>query len=136
MQPVEEKPEKSTTVTTTKDSIGNLTVSKAVEDKSADTGFDLLIGCVYVSDFKGLFVMADALLKGALEDVETVAGKPVSSIEHFELMQAVDALIPSIVKDLQGFTVISVMPSKGSAHARLIDGLRLHAKTIIQPLVS
>ena len=102
-----------------------------------DVGFDLLIGCIYVSTIKpSSVVTADTILQAMLYYVEKVAEKPVSSIAHFELMQAIDALIPAMIKDLSGTTVISVMPSKGSAHARLIDGLRLHAKIIIQPLVS
>ncbi len=107
------------------------TISEAV------LGFDLLIGCVFVSAIKPSSVAtADTILQVILDDIEQVAGKPISSVDHFELMQAIDALIPSMIKDLSGSTVISVMPSKGSSHARLIDGLRLHAKTIIQPLVN
>ena len=111
------------------------TQAGTIEDvKVFGAGFNLLIGCTYVSEFNGLIIYADKLLVSILEDCAKAAGKEAYLIEHFALMQAIDACIPALLNDLNGFTVISLIPSKGSAHARLIDGLRPLAKSIICPL--
>lgn len=108
--------------------------------KERDNGgvavFSLLIGCVFVSRPDNMILYADDLLAGVLEDIETASGKKWSVIDHFALMQAIDASIPSVAEKAEGYTVISTMPAKGSALARLIEGLRLHANSIIQPLAN
>jgi hypothetical protein len=99
--------------------------------------FTLLLGCMY---FKGdavppeTIVSADDILKASLDYIAEVAGKPVAEVEHFQLMAALDAYIPQIAEKLDGFTVMSFAPTKGSALARLIDGLRPYATSIIVPI--
>ncbi len=98
-------------------------------------GFNMLIGCSYAKTYPGdIEVMyIDILLDVMLQEISETAGKAWSVIDHFALMQAVDAYIPSLMPHIKGQTVISTVPSKGSAHARLVDGLRLHARSVIYP---
>lgn len=103
----------------------------------ATEGFDLLIGCSFVSSkngAEGAVVYAEAILNDMLIQIAAAAGKAhFSAVDHFALIQAVEAYVPSIVPGLNGVTVISAAPSKGSAHARMIDGLRMYAETVVQP---
>lgn len=103
----------------------------------ATEGFDLLIGCSFVSSkngAEGAVVYAEAILNDMLIQIAAAAGKAhFSAVDHFALIQAVEAYVPSIVPGLNGVTVISAAPSKGSAHARMIDGLRMEAETVVQP---
>lgn len=100
-----------------------------------NNGFTLLIGCV-VAKGSNNEVSADDILKNALEYLASVAGKGVAEIEHFALMQALDAYIPQIAEYLSnnGVCMVSFAPGKGTALARLIDGLRPYAKKVIAPL--
>ncbi len=99
-------------------------------------GFDMLVGCSYAKTYPGdVEVMyIDILLGVMLQEIAEAAGKETwAVIEHFALMQAIDAYIVSLVPVLVGKTVVSTVPSKGSAQARLVDGLRLNARTVIYP---
>jgi len=116
-----------------KESAALPTAKKVEAMMKGPQSFTMLIGCTFANDHTDLVIYADSLLASVLNDVATAAGKEIACVEHFALMQAIDAMIPSLLPDLKGFTVISLPPSKGSAHARLIDGLRLHATTIIFP---
>lgn len=103
-------------------------------DDVKQAGFTLLIGCTFASEATDdETIFADRIVKIVLEDIAIAAGMAVSAIEHFALMQAIDAAVPPLVASLEGRTVISLMPSKGSAHARVIDSLRLYAAEIIHP---
>ena len=104
-----------------------LDISKSPEA----TGFTLLIGCSVVKGAMENVVLADDLLKAALDYVAEVAGQETSTIDHFQLMAALDAYIPEFIPNLQGVTVVSFAATKGSALARLLDGLRPYASQII-----
>ena len=99
-------------------------------------GFDIFIGCAFVKKAADECVemYADVLVKEMLDDISVIAAKPWATLDHFALMQAIDAYVESLLLRLSGHVIISTMPSKGGAHARLIDGLRLHATSVICPL--
>lgn len=116
---------------------------KAVEEakafvgtlKATPSGFDLLIGCVYISQSNTeKIILGDILLKEVMEVIETQANQKAATIEHFALMAAIDAYIPAVVEMIQGTKVVAFTPGKGTALARLIDGLRPHASNIICPM--
>lgn len=91
-------------------------------------GFTLLIGCTIVkNDNRGDTIMVDDLLKLALDTIGTTA-------DHFAQMTKLDAYIPSAVGMLAGATVVSFAPTKGTTLARLVDGLRPYASTVIAAL--
>jgi len=98
------------------------------------SGFTLLIGCTIVKNDGLKVLQADDILQAALEFVASVAQKPLESIEHFALLEALDAYIPQIVPQLAGQTVFSFVPGKSTALARLLDGLRPYASKIIVPM--
>ena len=101
----------------------------------ATEGFSMLVGCSYAKNYPGdaEVMYIDILLSVMLDELSEVAGKHWSVVDHFALMQMVDAYIDSLVPHLAGQTIISSLPSKGSTHARLVDGLRLHARSVIYP---
>ena len=145
IQPIVEKPE--ATLAAKKEVAAAATQTAgyidSIKDQSKDLavvkllpeGFNMLIGCSYAKTYSGdIEVMyIDILLDVMLQEISETAGKAWSVIDHFALMQAVDAYIPSLMPHIKGQTVISTVPSKGSAHARLVDGLRLHARSVIYP---
>lgn len=99
-------------------------------------GFNMLVGCSYAKTYPGdaEVIYIDILLGVMLQEIAEAAGKETwAVIEHFALMQAIDAYIASLVPVLAGKIVVSTVPSKGSAQARLVDGLRLNARTVIYP---
>lgn len=99
-------------------------------------GFALLIGCMQIKGDSQFVVQADDILKASLDYLSSVAGKDASTIDHFQLMAALDAYIPNIVENLkkESWIVVSFAPTKGSALARLIDGLRPYAAQVIAPI--
>lgn len=124
-------------------------IAEAMKETSpkpvAHEGFTLLIGCAIVSEISkyDTVLSADDVLGMCLEEIAAAAGKEVSAIDHFALMQAIDSLLPSIADctqammgNLAGKTIVSVKPSKGSALERLIDGLRPYADTVIHGLMN
>jgi hypothetical protein len=96
-------------------------------------GFTLLIGCTVFKSVSTQEVTADTILAEALKTIEQAAGKPATQIEHFELLKGMDALIPDIAQALTstGAWVTSFQPTKGTALARLVDGLRQYADMVI-----
>jgi len=124
-----------TVVTNTELPAADIAFPAAAIEASAAGDFILMIGCTYIRKHvdAGHRIDADALTKGMLDEIAATAGKDVSAIEHFALMQAIDAYVPTMVPDLAGVTIISLSPSKGSAQGRMIDGLRMFADTIIVP---
>ena len=100
------------------------------------TGFVILIGCAFVKKAVDACVeiYADVLVKEMLDDIAAIAAEPWATLDHFALMQAIDAYVESLLPRLPGHVILSTTPSKGGAHARLIDGLRLHAASVICPL--
>ena len=143
IQPVEEKPAATIAAECEVASIQTAGYIGSIKDQSKELaavkllpeGFNMLIGCSYAKTYPGdIEVMyIDILLDVMLQEISETAGKAWSVIDHFALMQAVDAYIPSLMPHIKGQTVISTVPSKGSAHARLVDGLRLHARSVIYP---
>jgi len=101
-------------------------------EKAAGTGFTLLIGCNYVTG--NSVVLADDILKASLEHISEVAGKSIAELDHFTVNKALEAYIPEVAEMLSGQTVVAFAPTKGSALAVLIDGLRQYANTIIVPM--
>ncbi len=111
-----------------------------VETKQAELGpaptpdgFKLLIGCTIFKCVGTQAVAADDILAEALKTIEQAAGKPATQIEHFELLKGLDALIPDVANNLaqSGVWVTTFQPTKGTALARLIDGLRQYADMVI-----
>ena len=102
----------------------------------AAAGFDIFVGCAFVKKAADECVemYADVIVSVMLNDISTIAEKPWATLDHFVLMQAIDAYVESLLPRLSGYVIISTVPSKGGAHARLIDGLRLHAASVICPL--
>jgi hypothetical protein len=96
-------------------------------------GFKLLIGCALFKSKVTQEVSADDILAEALNAVGLAAGKPVAQIEHFALLQGLDAQIPDIADYLAKSKawVVSFQPTKGTALARLVDGLRQYADMVI-----
>lgn len=130
IQPIEEKP------------VATLAAEKEVAGTeipfvSQDTTvFDIFVGCAFVKKAidECVEMYADVLVSEMLMDISAIAEKPWATLDHFVLMQAIDAYVESLLPRLSGHVIISTMPSKGGAHARLIDGLRLHAASVICPL--
>lgn len=104
-------------------------------DVLGTVGYTLMIGCSYAKTYPGdaEVMYIDILLDVMLQEISEAAGKAWPVIDHFALMQAIDAYIDSLISVIAGHTIISTIPSKGGAHARLVDGLKLHARTIIYP---
>jgi len=96
-------------------------------------GFTLLIGCAIFKAGSVVPMSADNILAEALKVIELAAGKSAAEIEHFALLQGIDAQIPEIVQtlSLSSAWVVSFQPTKGTALARLVDGLRAHADMVI-----
>ena len=96
-------------------------------------GFKLLIGCTFFKNKDGKGLSSDSLLADVLREIEKTVGKPSSEIEHFALLQGIDASIPDIAQALaaSGAWVVSFQPTKGTALARLVDGLRQYADMVI-----
>jgi len=96
-------------------------------------GFKLLIGCTFFKANSVVPVTADDVLAEALRAVEIASGKKVTEIEHFALLQGIDAQIPEIAQalSLSGAWVVSFQPTKGTALDRLVDGLRQYADMVI-----
>jgi hypothetical protein len=94
------------------------------------------LGCALITKAGGSedVIHADDLLKDTMSIIAEAAGKPTATIEHFETMGAIDAYIPVIVEAVAGKTVLSFVPGKGTALARLVDGLRPFATRVIVPL--
>jgi hypothetical protein len=101
-----------------------------------EMAFDIFLGCAFAKKAANecVEIYADTLVRDMLNEISAIAKKPWSTIEHFALMQAVDAYADTLLPRLYGHAVITTIPSKGTAHARLIDGLRLHASSVITPL--
>lgn len=98
-------------------------------------GFDIFIGVTYAKGFgeHGNVVSADDLVRESLAYLTQVGGKDVATLDHFAVMSALDVYIPTIAEALisAGSIVISVQPTKGTALARLLDGLRPFARTVL-----
>lgn len=108
--------------------------SKETRPEKTGEGFTLMIGCTFLGESPVTPFDADGLVRQVLSVAAKAAGKADASlIEHFALMQAIDSAIPALVAQLGNDTVVSLVPAKGSAHARMIEGLRMYAKTIIYP---
>ena len=148
VQPVIEKPT-STLADTVKHAAANQTAASPITDALAiaaasketrpslnTSQFDIFLGCAFVkkSADECVEMYADVLVKEMLDDISAIAAKPWATLDHFALMQAIDAYAESLLPRLSGHVIISTIPSKGGAHARLIDGLRLHAASVITPL--
>ena len=122
VQPVAEKP---------------LTAAEAayIPEPVATGTFDMMIGCAPI---KGTIntVNADTILSDALHTISVAAQKPIAEIEHFALLQAIDASIAEIVEFLKFKKdyVVCFPSTKGSAMDRLVEGLRIHANTVIAPI--
>lgn len=111
--------------------------SETPEQKPAcKDGFVMMIGCSIIKGGVDATRQADHILSDVICDIVVSAGKPIAEIEHFTLLQAIDACIPDIVVSLKkyGNTVICFPCTKGSAMDRLIEGLRIHAHTVIAPI--
>lgn len=116
--------------------VGSVTPTQDALEPEPETtdrleGFTLLIGCTV---FKGRqTITADDVLTEALSQIEKTAGKTAAEIEHFTLLAGLDAQIPTLAADLSGagLWVTSFQPTKGTALARLVDGLRQYAQTVI-----
>lgn len=93
-------------------------------------GFFLFIGCVPMK-LNGGVATADDILRNLLNEIASAAGKKLVEIEHFALMQAIDACIADLAARLKGYWVVTVPPTKGTALARLVDGLRQYAENVI-----
>jgi hypothetical protein len=102
---------------------------------NGEPGFNLLIGCNLFVDGKDTVITADEVLAMAMGEIATVAGKPLAAIPHFDQMAAIDSLCPSLstrLKNLLGESfIVAYPPTKGTAMARLLDGLRPYAKRVI-----
>jgi hypothetical protein len=96
-------------------------------------GFTLLIGCTFFKAGSQPPVTADSILAEALENIEQASGKTAAQIEHFELLKGLDVLIPDVAEYLamSEAWVVSFQPTKGTALARLVDGLRQYADMVI-----
>jgi hypothetical protein len=125
----------TTPAKTSKKAAKTNTAPEVVQATTISDGFTLLLGCAMVEKHSnGHVVLADQLLQEAIEAIAQTAGKDVSSIEHFALMGAIDAYVPAIVETVAGKVVVAFSPTKGSALARLIDGIRPFASTVIVPM--
>jgi hypothetical protein len=96
-------------------------------------GFNLLIGCTFFKVGCLPLVTADDILAEAMKTIEAASLKPAAQIEHFELLQGLDSVIPMIADDLAstGAWITTFQPTKGTALARLVDGLRQYADMVI-----
>ena len=106
-----------------------------VPEQPSKGGYTMMIGCAPV---KGNIVtfQADDILAEALNTISASAGKPIAEVEHFTMLQGIDACVPGIVVILKnGKHTVTCFPStKGSAMDRLVEGLRIHADTVIAPI--
>ena len=103
-------------------------------DYPEDKGFTMLIGCTFAKGDYANVIHADMMLKDMLNNIATenrVAN--TAQMDHFTLMQQIDMHVPQIGAYLKDATIVSLMPAKGSAHERLIGGLRQYADTVIFP---
>ena len=96
-------------------------------------GFKLLIGCTLFKASSVITMSTDDILAEALKVAELAAGKSVTEIEHFALLQGIEAQIPEIAQALSssGAWVVSFQPTKGTALDRLVGGLRQYADMVI-----
>jgi hypothetical protein len=108
------------------------TIPETTQAVPAIGGFKLLIGCTFFNSSTAL-MSTDEILVGIFSGINQAAGKPIAEIEHFALLQGIDAVIPDIAKELasDGAWVVSFQPTKGTALARLVDGLRQYADVVI-----
>ena len=110
-------------------------IDPMLANQAARKSFTLLLGCAMIEKSpNGHVVHGDQLLQETMQVIAQVAGKDGASIEHFALMGAIDAYAPAIAETLAGKVVVCFTPGKGSALARLIDGIRPYASTVIVPM--
>jgi hypothetical protein len=79
---------------------------------------------------------ADELMSKVMKDIEAASGKPLNSLNHFDVLNAVEASIVGYIPGLveEGWTIVAYPTTKGSAMDRLVEGLRIHADTVIAPI--
>ena len=93
-----------------------------------------MIGCTFAKGDYANVIHGDMILKDMLGNIAKAAGvADASQMDHFTLMQQIDMHVPQIGAYLKDATIISLIPAKGSAHERLISGLRQYANTVIFP---
>jgi hypothetical protein len=110
-----------------------VTDSPCAEGNGTSGGITLLIGCTFFKDGGAAILTADDVLVEVIRTIETAFGKKRTEIEHFALMSAIDVAIPEIAAELSeaGVWVTTFSPTKGTALARLVDGLRPFANKVI-----
>lgn len=115
------------------------TTEKASEEAPVEKGFSLLIGVTFAKGYPEMAVSADDLVKEMLlwiEDEMKKTGKIKDTyleIKHFDLMEYVELRIATIAQMLSdaGAVVVSFQPTKGTALAKVLDGLRPYAKEVL-----
>lgn len=127
MEPIEDK------ISEPQNSIPNIQEVQSKTPSSTMGDTVLLIGCTYIKKTPKECVYASDLLQYILEAISKEVQKPITSIDHFALMAAIDAQTALINAEVRGNTIISEPPAKASAHARMIDALKLQADTVIYP---
>jgi len=109
-------------------------INDVLGEGNPSVGFTLMIGCTLVKGDYANVIHADMLLKDMLNNIAKATGvADAAQMDHFTLMQQVDMHVPQIGTYLQDATIVSLIPAKGSAHERLISGLRQYANTVIFP---
>jgi hypothetical protein len=101
-------------------------------------GITLLIGCTFFKDGGAAVLSADDILAEAFKTIEQVGiaegkFKSLMEVPHFDRLNYLDAAIPEIADELDkaGIWVTAFSPTKGTALARLVDGLRPYASKVI-----